>query len=119
MDANLQPSMPEIDANLIGKKIQYNFEMDVIELGEVTQKKTLRWFTGEVLEMKDTRIFYIEWDKEGEESSEVELKPFNWNKEKEHGWRMFVVKKIIDMQSSSSESESESDGERDSESNSE
>ena len=86
-------------------------------MGEVTQKKTLRWFTGEVLEMKDTRIFYIEWDKEGEESSEVELKPFNWNKEKQHGWRMFVVKKIIDMQSSSSESES--DGERDSESNSE
>ena len=72
--------------------------------------------------MKDTRIFYIEWDKEGEESSEVELKPFNWNKEKEHGWRMFVVKKIIDKQSSSSESESsesDSDGERDSESNSE
>ena len=33
LDANLQPSMPEIDANLIGKKIQYNFEMDVIELG--------------------------------------------------------------------------------------
>ena len=40
LDANLQPSMPEIDANLIGKKIQVNFEMDVIdELGEVTQKK--------------------------------------------------------------------------------
>ena len=40
LDGNLQPSMPQIDANLIGKKIQVNFEMDVIdELGEVTQKK--------------------------------------------------------------------------------
>ena len=85
LNANLQPSMPEIDANFIGKKIQYNFEMDAIELGEVTQKKTLCWFTGEVLEMKDTRIFNIEWDKEGKESSEVELKSFNWNQEKERG----------------------------------
>ena len=45
----VQPSMPEIDANLIDNKIQYNFEMDVIKLGEVTQKKTLCWFIGEFL----------------------------------------------------------------------
>ena len=39
LDANLQPSMPEIDTNLIGKKIQYNFKMDVIELGKVTYRR--------------------------------------------------------------------------------
>ena len=33
--------------------------------------------------MRDTRIFYIiEQDKEDEDSSEVELKPCNWNKKK-------------------------------------
>ena len=80
--------------------------MDVIdELGEVTQKKILRWFTGKVLEIRGTTMVYIKWDKEGEETSEEELKPFNWNKEKDCGWRMVVLKKVIDMNSSSSDSE--------------
>ena len=91
IDGSLQAiNAPEIDGNLIGKRIQYKFKTN--EVNETTGEAKLIWFTGKVYLVKNNGKVRIEWDEEMEDDSDEKLLPSKWNKQVQKSWRMDVEK---------------------------
>ena len=77
---------PVIDKNLVGMRIQINFEMD--EKNEEGKNKLI-WYAGEVIRVnKKHQKVKVTWDDERETDSCETLEVSKWNKQTKGSWML-------------------------------
>ena len=89
-DGNLQPDMPGVNEDLVGKRIEQAWEYM-----EPSGEPVLQWCKGVVVAVGKNSKVHIEWDeeclREGDPNETRErLLKSKWNKYVEEGWRCVV-----------------------------
>jgi hypothetical protein len=89
IDGNFQAITAPTMADLLGKQIQYKFEMD--EVDEETGEAKLIWYTGRVvcLVNNGNKVRMV-WDDEDERDSDETLLSKKYNKQTDKSWRLYI-----------------------------
>ena len=89
IDGNFQAITAPTMADLLGKRIQYKFEMD--EVDEETGAAKLIWYTGRVvcLVNNGNKVRMV-WEDEDERDSDETLLPTKYNRQTNKSWRLYI-----------------------------
>ena len=89
IDGNFQAITAPTMADLLGKHIQYKFEMD--EVDEETGEPKLIWYTGRVvcLVNNGNKVRMV-WDDEDSIDSDETLLSSKYNRQTDKSWRLYI-----------------------------
>ena len=89
IDGNFQAITAPTMADLLGKRIQYKFEMD--EVDEETGAAKLIWYTGRVVCLVNNgKKVRMVWEDENERDSDETLLPTKYNRQTNKSWRLYI-----------------------------